>query len=696
MSTTSSRLIALLFCAIVLVIVALLAPDALGILAIDGLIAIAILLAGAGLGRVLLAAFPFKESPPATQWILATALGTGALSLLVLALGTAGIMARGVWITIVAAGDALAIWHLAQLKIAAKRHSPDDAEQPTPNAGPYRWMVLAYAIFLAFAILAATTPPGLLWPAEGNGYDVLEYHLGAPRAYFDAGRITYLPHNIYSNFPFNVEMLYLLSMILHSDPVRAVFTAKLVNLLLGVLAVVAVWRIGARISPTAGVIAATLVGTTPFLVYLSGVAYVENGMVFFTATALLAVLGLRESERGLHRRALAAGLLAGFAAGCKYTALPMVALPLVVFVIVEAVRVKRVRLTPLTMTAGILLALAPWFVKNLVATGNPVFPLASKWFGYKSGTWDKAGEQRWIEGHEPPESERSLAHRLDRFGDQILATKQFGPVTPIGFIALVGAGGIALFRRRGQSRTAGDSDNDVSRALRNQLTIACALLIVISVYVWLFHTHLVDRFAITLVVPCALVIAACVHQLPKHARGAIGILLVAAIALLNLATTWTMFHGPDVPWYSFSGLPTSALTSADSSVFPHVAAINRRLTGGSRVLVVGDSKGFYLNRGADCSVVFNRNPFADAAADRVPDELIKWLQDRGYAYVYVDWNEMHRLRSTYGFWRSITPKLFEALHGAGLQPEQSFTHAPNARPYATLFGVPRQPQPNDR
>ena len=48
-------------------------------------------------------------------------------------------------------------------------------------------------------------------------FDVLEYHLEGPREYFQSGRIGYLPHNVYTNMPFNVEMLHLLAMEVMGD-----------------------------------------------------------------------------------------------------------------------------------------------------------------------------------------------------------------------------------------------------------------------------------------------------------------------------------------------------------------------------------------------------------------------------------------------------------------------------------------------
>ena len=43
-------------------------------------------------------------------------------------------------------------------------------------------------------------------------FDALEYHLQGPKEYFQAGRIAFLPHNVYTSMPFGVEMLHLLGM----------------------------------------------------------------------------------------------------------------------------------------------------------------------------------------------------------------------------------------------------------------------------------------------------------------------------------------------------------------------------------------------------------------------------------------------------------------------------------------------------
>ncbi|MCP4590711.1 MAG: hypothetical protein GY842_08200, partial [bacterium] len=165
-----------------------------------------------------------------------------------------------------------------------------DREAGERSAGRFLWLWLAVCPFAALAILAAVTPPGVLWAEEGNGYDVLEYHLQLPKEYLEAGRIDYVPHNVYANFPANVEMLYLLSLLVRGDVVEGALLAKLLNLGLAVLFVAAAWLAGRETSRVAGVFSGVAAGGAGYVAYLCGVAFVELGMLFFGMLALAAFI----------------------------------------------------------------------------------------------------------------------------------------------------------------------------------------------------------------------------------------------------------------------------------------------------------------------------------------------------------------------------------------------------------------------
>ena len=84
-------------------------------------------------------------------------------------------------------------------------------------------------VILGMALVAATLPPGMLWPDDPLPYDVLEYHLQGPREWYEAGRIEPLRHNVYTFFPFNVEMQFLLAMHLRGGPWAGMYLAQLMH-----------------------------------------------------------------------------------------------------------------------------------------------------------------------------------------------------------------------------------------------------------------------------------------------------------------------------------------------------------------------------------------------------------------------------------------------------------------------------------
>jgi hypothetical protein len=51
--------------------------------------------------------------------------------------------------------------------------------------------------------------------------------------------------------------------------------------------------------------------------------------------------------------------------------------------------------------------MGPWLVKNLMETGNPVYPLAYSLFG--GADWDAATNIRWVRAHSAARSDPCLA-----------------------------------------------------------------------------------------------------------------------------------------------------------------------------------------------------------------------------------------------------------------------------------------------
>ena len=265
---------------------------------LDGGAALAVLVPAALTGLWLVPWRATSELPLRWHILLGAALGIGLLGLLVLGLGVSGALEREVWILLTAlmsVAGVVRLWMLLRAprasaradEVAAKHHDTQSNSSPEPPVRPalnYAWLITAP--FLVIALLAATHAPGFLWQEEGFAYDVLEYHLQTPKEYYQAGHISYLPHNVYANFPAQVEMLYLLGMVLSGEDVEAGVTAQLIHTILALLTVYAAWVAGREWSQVAGLVCALTLATAGWLPYLCGLAYVENGLLLFRHDSL--------------------------------------------------------------------------------------------------------------------------------------------------------------------------------------------------------------------------------------------------------------------------------------------------------------------------------------------------------------------------------------------------------------------------
>ncbi len=602
------------------------------------------------------------RAPWRYRLILGATIGLGLLSLTTLALGAAGLLNRPTAVLLVIILAAAGTLRLV-LDWRAWR-----AQQPKPETAlsSYHWFWLAAGPFLALILAANTLPPGALWAEEGGGYDVLEYHLAVPKIFYEQGQITFLPNNVYSNFPLNAEMLFLLMMVLRGDAIEAAFMAQFVNAALAVLWIAAAWLAGREFSPRAGVLAGVLAAVSPWIAYLAGIAYVEPGMLAMGMAALAAMLRAARTAEHTGRWSLLAGLLVGLCCGFKYTAIPLIALPLGLFPPFFRVAWPKRFLALGIFGLGALLTFSPWMVRNLINTHNPLFPLAYSIFGAKTGTWDEALNERWEHAHRDADVER-LDKPLSRVAvERTVGDFRLGPW--LCLLAIVGA---------------------ITR--RDRWTITLVLILAMSFTIWLLATHLFARFAVALLPPLIVLAARILEETRSKwmTRAVWGIVVVGVC--INLYLLGGLYYDHT----RVGGEPLDAYGRTDWFVegqWPgtqHVGAINR-LNAGSRVLLVGEARTFYLRTSGEYAVVFNHHPLAEDVRQSLDERaVLERLAARGVTHVLAHWGEMERLRRSYGFDPEIDVHLFQRLSAAGLNEVESFVYPAARNSYATLYEVPR-------
>ncbi len=140
---------------------------------------------------------------------------------------------------------------------------------PARLARSWASLALVVAPFLVLMILGAMLPT--------IEFDALEYHLQGPKEYFLAGRIAFLPHNVYTSMPHGVEMLHLLGMEVLDDWWRGALVGQVLVMLHAPAAAALVAVTARRLaSPRAAWVAAVAYLTAPWITRLAVTPFVEG------------------------------------------------------------------------------------------------------------------------------------------------------------------------------------------------------------------------------------------------------------------------------------------------------------------------------------------------------------------------------------------------------------------------------------
>lgn len=331
---------------------------ALSLGAAFGRLAAAVLLAAlsGGLGQRLFPAPPAKAMSPLVSLALQAALGLGMIALAVLAVGVLGGLQTWIgWAALV-----ILLFWLRREVISWLGHWRELGQAWRQAGRLGKFLAICIALMLLSTLWAALASP--------LHFDALTYHLALPRLYLEAGRFSYVPQNIFWGMPQAGEMLYTWAIALAGEPAAAVL-----GWAIGVLALAGLLGFARqKFDPdTAWVATAALVSGYTLASALSW-GYVD-WLALLYGVAWLAVLDIWVSNRQ-PKTLLLAGVLAGLAFGAKYTAGILLICGAVALVYYNRRSPPQAVMSLLGYGFAALLAALPWLAKNLLATGNPLYP----------------------------------------------------------------------------------------------------------------------------------------------------------------------------------------------------------------------------------------------------------------------------------------------------------------------------------
>jgi hypothetical protein len=600
-------------------------------------------------------------------WPAAAATGACALAAADAAAGWAGLLSGDrsrFWSLALLVPGVVALVHEVRhtLRAAPAHDAPSAGERGSGACVAPWWFPISLGLAIPALVVAAASEPGVLWSTEFGAYDALSYHLALPQEWHAGHGIATLGHCAYSGLPSWTEAAYLhiralgggrawggSSWFVSAQMLHAALAA-VAGLCTGEAARRMAAGAGSPARTTASAVACVLVLGLPWLAVTGTLAYSESLMLCALAAAMC-VLAEAIDRQALVRGNMAALTCLGVAAcGAKLSAALLVALPLAAAALtLWRGRSARARVADALLCVALALTLlAPWWVRNMIATGNPLFPFAEPLLG--AGAWTAEQSARFASAHAPPSGGQAIAalwHQWIAFGWGAPppgggAWRPLWSLMPILVICATAWGVVDAWR---------------TRALRSAQGL-CAIMILAQAIAWMACTHGQSRFLLPSAVPGSVLVAcAIVHVRPLLYSRLLAVAMLAWSAQPALAF---LRDGPDpraaALWIGaaedLAGVPAAGAGAAGSgagsgpagtAVAVHsnlVQAINGLDPGSARVASVGFAATARVRPDValDWCSVWDRGAVAQAlvATGGDGDAAARMLAAEGWTHLAID------------------------------------------------------------
>ena len=463
------------------------------------------------------------------------------------------------------------------------------------------------ATLIVYALAAGVG--AVLWLAPPFFYDTLVYHLGFPWSWLTNGVFGTFTHNTFSHFPLAGQTVFLLPVGFGLPEAAAGLHWITFLVTLGALARVAEdlgagrWR---WLAP------ALLVGCW-HAPWIAGLAAVDHLVVL---GVVVSVQLLTEPRAGGTVDWTGIGAAWGLALAAKYQAV----LPVAAVGVAALVVCGRERLRLLMAGAVALAASSFWWIRNVVETGNPVFPLL--WSVFGGSGWSLQDDQRY----------QALVREGVQGGTlQAALARLVMPPDGLGWWFLLAVPlALAALLRRGEPE------------VRVRLVGGA---VVVATAAWLFSSQ-TTRYALPVAALMAALAAAGVAGLGRWparvAACALSLALAHGVLTLGVFLTGTLRLGELRAGTLTAEAWRESLTIDDP--LPAYRACGRLLPADARVLVVGEGRSWGCPRPHQVSSPYDTQlaqEMVESAADA--GSVASRVRAVGFTHLLISWSELERL-----------------------------------------------------
>ena len=573
------------------------------------------------IGNILLSVLRLRAATFLENTILSAGLGLSVWSYLTFFLGMLGALQVGLFKWLFWIVFALSLWYLARNK---KNYQWQfNAIHWTRSYLSLTCLILL-AIVLLINIICALAPE--------IHYDALVYQLALPGFYKLHGRILDVPFNFNSYFPQNMNMLYLLSLLVGNDTV-----AKLLHLFSGLGSLLIIYIFARKhFSRRAAIAAAAGFYLVPQVALQSWAALNDLGLTFYVLLNLLCLDNWLEDKDNAGKYLYLSAIFSGFALGIKYMSAASVAISLSLILYQYGYRNQQWKRSFAAIgkfAIIVLVMVSPWLLRNFSLTGSPFAPFAVA--AQKSPLGCDFKKNIFLDDCAYPRSfnvkEFFITPWLNTLGKSNLDSLA-GPLF-VFFAPLL----IIILLRAKMDRKIG------------------LLLFYFTIYyiMWRSQTSVWRYFLPAMAVFC--MIAGYLMYSEKISalnRGLLKILF-AGILLNNLAVICMALERMDpVPVVSGRETKESYLGRThlfyQDPVYPAIEYINSNVSLQSRILFVGDSRGYYCERDYIANTAFDVPAFQKYfTGAKDAGDLARQLRQDGITHILLNEKELARLQQQY-------------------------------------------------
>ncbi len=299
------------------------------------------------------------------ELVLYPVLGAGFVAMIVYILGLCGLVYKLCYLIFIISGILLGfIFHQKEEWNISKKYLPN-------------FNFLQLCLFLIFIYTSFINLLGALTPE--TFFDSQFYLLGNLNLWKLNHKISFNPYSFSSLYPFNINMLYLINIVLNND-----ISAKLISWFCGLVCCFVVYNFTKKyFSKTTALVAVLIFYTVPNVMMVSWKTAIELGITMFETAMVFCMIEFLFSKEKYWL--ILSGIFAGFALGSKYLVLLeffSISVAFLIFRILNKEKFFEIFKDYVYFLFSAIIVCSFWYLRNIILTGNPVFPFFAHKIGF--------------------------------------------------------------------------------------------------------------------------------------------------------------------------------------------------------------------------------------------------------------------------------------------------------------------------